>query len=80
MPSDYLRLGIQSHSFTGPNGGFVVTYSNTRYLPRDPFVELVRRGYSGTTSAGTAEMARLLATISSEQEIVVVTRSALGAA
>lgn len=80
VPSDYLRLGIKSDSFTGPNGGFVINYSNTRYVPRDPFVELVRRGYSGTTSAGSAEVCRLLAALSGEQEVVVVTKSSPGAA
>ena len=80
VPSDYLRLGIKANSFTGPAGGFVISYSNTRYVPRGPFVELVRRGYSGSTSAASAEIARLLAALAAEQEIVVVTKAATGAA
>lgn len=43
VPADYLRVGLNSNAFKGPNGGFSITYDNTRYINREPFIHLVRR-------------------------------------
>lgn len=75
VPSDYLRVGIQSKSFRGPRGGFRIGYDNVRYVPREPFIELVRRGYSGSTSANSAEITAAISAISSGRELVVVSKA-----
>lgn len=74
IPSEYLRVGIDAGSFRGPRGGFRIGYGNARYVPRSPFVELVRRGYSGSTSAASAEILALIATLSRSGEVVVVSK------
>ncbi|GAB3939224.1 hypothetical protein GCM10027614_20980 [Micromonospora vulcania] len=54
VPAEYLQRAIADGSLrTGPRTGFEVTYGNTRYLPREVFVALVRRGFAGTTKAGS---------------------------
>lgn len=74
VPSDYLRIGLRSNSFQGPNGGFSISYSSTRYIPRGPFVELVRRRYTGSTTAASVEIAHLIETLAADREVVVVTK------
>ncbi|ODB75124.1 hypothetical protein DLJ60_22755 [Micromonospora chalcea] len=79
VPADYLRLALADGSLrTGPRTGFEVTYSNTRYLPREVFVELVRRGFAGTTRAGTHAVAQVVVERAKTHEVVLALKTPIG--
>lgn len=62
VPAEYLRLAIDDETLrTGPNGGFRLGYSNARYVTRQTFVELLRRGLIGTDSAHSKDLHKVLA-------------------
>jgi hypothetical protein len=78
VPADYLRLALEDDSLrTGPRDGFELTSSNTRYLPREPFVELVRRGFAGTTRAGASEVVALADQRSQTHAVVLALKTDL---
>lgn len=79
LPADYLRLALADGSLrTGPRTGFEVTYANVRYLTREVFVELVRRGFAGTTRAGSRAVVRIAAERAQAHEVVVALKTPLG--
>jgi len=76
VPADYLRLALVDGSLrTGPHTGFEITYGNTRYLPREVFVELVRRGFAGTTQAGTHAVRQVAAERAQTHEVVLALKT-----
>ncbi|MHB8288455.1 MAG: hypothetical protein ACYDEY_04315 [Acidimicrobiales bacterium] len=76
VPAEFLRLAISDNALTtGPRGGFEVTYRNTRYITRDVFVELVRRGLIGTTQAATHHVHELVRQLSTDREVVLALRT-----
>jgi len=76
VPADYLRLAIEDGSLrTGARGGFEVTYSNTRYLAREVFVELVRRGFAGTTASGSEQVVAIAAQRAQANEVIVAMKT-----
>ncbi|WP_328654508.1 hypothetical protein OG598_12110 [Micromonospora sp. NBC_00330] len=76
VPADYLQRAIADGSLrTGPRTGFEVTYSNTRYLPREVFVALVRRGFAGTTRAGSAAVLEVASQQARTREVVLVRKT-----
>ena len=71
VPSDYLALGIKDGSFnTGVKGGFEITYTNTRYLSRSVFVELVRKGWIGTSRTDKSDLGKVVAELAESHEVV----------
>ena len=75
VPSDYLRLGIQDGSFnTGSRGGFRIGYHNTRYFTSDVFVQLVRRGWIGTSKTDKSSIGRMVAQLAREHEVILALR------
>lgn len=79
VPADYLALGVREGAFdTGPKGGFGIGYNNTRYLNRDVFVQLVRRGWIGTTSTDKSSLASMVAEMAKNHEVVLGLRSQVG--
>ncbi|ROT33442.1 hypothetical protein EF879_00140 [Micromonospora sp. HM5-17] len=71
VPADYLQRAIADGSLrTGPRTGFEVTWGNTRNLPREVFVALVRRGFAGTTRAGTGAVREVAAQRAQTREVV----------
>ncbi|MEV6930882.1 hypothetical protein AB0M46_41210 [Dactylosporangium sp. NPDC051485] len=76
VPADYLRLAIADESLrTGARGGFEVTYANTRYLTRDVFVELVKRGFAGTTRSASEHVITLAAQRAQTNEVIVAIKA-----
>ncbi|MGY1820491.1 hypothetical protein [Geodermatophilus sp. SYSU D00079] len=76
--ADYLRMAISDGSLrTGPRGGFQVNFENTRHISRSGFVELVRRGMAGTTSAQSDRMHQIIMDLAQEREVVVATKRPL---
>ncbi len=76
VPADYLRKALADGSLrTGPRTGFEVTYANTRYLPREVFVALVRRGFAGTTKAGTEAVLEVARERSQVREVVLAMKT-----
>ncbi len=79
VPADYLRLALVDGSLrTGPRTGFEVTYANTRHLPREAFVELVRRGFAGTTRTGTRAVVQVAAERARTHEVVLALKTPIG--
>ena len=75
VSSDFLRLALNDGSLmTGPRGGFEVTYKNTKYIIRDTFVELVRRGLIGTKAAGTMRVSKIIEDLSETNEVVIAVK------
>ncbi|WHP18936.1 hypothetical protein [Cellulomonas sp. ES6] len=65
VPAEYLRLAVEDGTFrTGERGGFRLGHSNTRYLTRAPFVELLRRGLIGTDSVHSKHLHAVIADLS----------------
>lgn len=65
VPAEYLRLAVEDGAFrTGDRGGFRLGHSNTRYLTRSPFVELLRRGLIGTDSVRSKDLHTVIADLS----------------
>ena len=76
VPSDYLALGIKDGSFnTGVKSGFEITYTNTRYLSRSVFVELVRKGWIGTSRIDKSDLGKMVAELAECHEVVFGIRS-----
>jgi hypothetical protein len=76
VPAEYLRRALVDGSLqTGPRSGFEITYKNTRYLPRESFVELVRRGFVGTTRTTTAGVLKIIDTQSKSREVIVAMKT-----
>jgi hypothetical protein len=63
--------------FGAAPGGFEVTYTNTRYLSREVFVELVRHGFAGTTKAGTDTVVRVAAEWAQTNEVVLALKTVM---
>ncbi|MCX4391349.1 hypothetical protein OG777_31075 [Micromonospora peucetia] len=61
--------------FTRDGTGFEVTYGNTRYLPREVFVALVRRGFAGTTKAGSEAVLEVAAQQAQTREVVLASQT-----
>ncbi|MFI7024755.1 hypothetical protein ACIBMZ_18760 [Micromonospora sp. NPDC049900] len=79
VPADYLQRAIADGSLrTGPRTGFEVTYANTRYLPREAFVALVRRGFAGTTKAGSGAVLEVAAQRAQTREVVLALKTRRG--
>jgi hypothetical protein len=79
VPADYLRKAISDGSLrTGPRTGFEVTYANTRYLPREVFVALVRRGFAGTTKAGSEAVLEVAQDRAQVREVVLAMKTRRG--
>ena len=73
IPADYMRLAMTDGSLkTGPNGGFRVDYGNARYVTRDIFVELVKRGLVGTTSAWSQDLRSVVSDLTKDGRPVVL--------
>jgi hypothetical protein len=72
VPADYLKIALSADELRdGPRHGFAVTYQNMKYITRDTFVELVRRGLIGTTRAGTRRMLGVIADLAATDEVVL---------
>ena len=75
VPADYLRLGIRDGSFnTGRRGGFRIGYDSARYLTCGAFVELVRRGWIGTSKTDKSSLASMIAEMANVHEVVLAIR------
>jgi hypothetical protein len=76
VPADYLQRAIADGSLrTGRRTGFEVTYGNTRYVPREVFVTLVRRGFAGTTKAGSEAVVEVAAQRAQTREVVLARKT-----
>lgn len=76
VPADFLTAALADGSLSdGPRGGFQIDHRNTRYVTRDVFVELVKRGLIGTTTSGTRRVLEVIASLSRSDEVVLAIRS-----
>lgn len=74
LPADYIEFGLTVNQFLGPQGGFELGYNNASSLSRGPFIEMVRRGFSGSTAASSADILAIISSLSPERELVVVAK------
>ncbi|MFI2297160.1 hypothetical protein [Isoptericola sp. NPDC019571] len=57
VPAEYLRVAVDDSSLrSGPKGGFRLGYANTKYVTKQTFVELLRRGLIGTDSEHSRDL------------------------
>jgi hypothetical protein len=57
IPAEYLRVAVDDGSLrTGPKGGFRLGYANTKYVTKQTFIELLRRGLIGTDSEHSKDL------------------------
>lgn len=76
VSAEFLRIALEDRSLlTGPRGGFEISYANTRYIPRDTFVDLVRRGFLGTTATATSKVFEIIETLSDGREVILALRT-----
>lgn len=72
VPAEYLKTAIADGSLTtGPQKGFEVTYSNTRYITRSTFVDLTRRRFLGSSGAASARVREIIQTLGEQREVVL---------
>lgn len=77
VPADFLTVALADGSLSdGPRGGFQIHHGNTRYVTRDVFVELIKRGLIGTTTSGTRRVLELINSLAQTDEVVLAIRSA----
>lgn len=78
VPAEYLRLALADGSLqTGPGRGFEVTWTNTRHLTRETFVELVRRGFVGTTRGARERVMSIVAENAELNQVIFAHKSRL---
>lgn len=76
VSADWLRLAIQDGKLnTGKRGGFRVAYSNTKYVGRTTFAELVRRGFTGTGRRRTEAFMNVIENLGRDRELIVAIRT-----
>lgn len=76
VSAEFLRVALEDQSLmTGPRGGFEISYANTRYIPRDTFVDLVRRSFLGTMAAATSKVFEIIETLSDGHEVILALRT-----
>jgi hypothetical protein len=76
VASAFVESGIDQDWFDyGPNGGFAIGYDNAKYMTREPFVELVKKGLTGSNSDTSKQIAKLIATLKDSTDLVVVRKS-----
>lgn len=75
VPADWLRLAVEDGSLaTGPRGGFRISYQNAKYLRRSAFVELVSRGFIGTTSSRSKQFKKVIASLGRDRELIIAVK------
>jgi len=76
VPADFLRAALKEDGLRdGPRRGFAITYENAKYVTRDTFVELIRRGLVGTTRSGTRRVLDIIAELAAVDEVVVAVKA-----
>jgi len=76
VPSDYIERGIEHGWFnSGVRGGFALGFANTKYMTRNTFIDLVRKGLSGSTTGGSEQIASVIAGLAPTSDLVVVRKS-----
>lgn len=76
VSADYLRLALNDGSLTtGPRGGFEVTYENAKYITREPFVDLLRRGMLGTTRHGSSRVLEVMNRLSETDQVITAIKT-----
>ena len=77
VPADFLRLALDDGSLqTGPQAGFQITYANTAYISRGPFIDLVRRGLVGTAGSQTSRVRDIIFDLAEKREVIVALKTA----
>lgn len=72
VPADYLKSAISDGSLaTGPQGGFEVTYKNTRYITRATFIDLVRRRFLGSSRTASARVREVIHSLAEDREVIL---------
>lgn len=80
VSAEFLRIALKDQSLmTGPRGGFEISYANTRYIPRDTFVDLVRRGFLGTMATATSKVLEIIEALSDGREVILALRTRIPA-
>ena len=76
VSAEFLRIALNDRSLmTGPRGGFEISYANTRYIPHDTFVDLVRRGFLGTMATATSKVFEIIESLSDGREVILALRT-----
>jgi hypothetical protein len=76
VPADFLRAALKEDGLRdGPRRGFAITYDNTKYITRQPFVELVRHGLVGTTKLESRRVVNIIAELAALDEVVVAVKA-----
>lgn len=76
VSAEFLRVALRGDELRdGPRNGFAVTYENTKYLTRETFVELVRRGLVGTTAAGTRRVLEVVTQLAAKDEVILALKT-----
>jgi hypothetical protein len=76
VPSDFIEQGLNSDWFRdGINGGFEIGYDNCKYVTRGSFLELVKKGLSGSAGTASAEIAQIISDLAPSRDLIVVRKS-----
>lgn len=76
VPAGFLSAALEDGSLAdGPRGGFQIHRQNVRYVTREVFSELVKRGLIGTAASGTKRVLELIKTLATRDEVVLALRT-----
>ncbi len=76
VPADWLRLAIDDSALqAGPRGGFRLTFSNTKYLGRSSFIQLLSRAFIGTAGARSKSFQKVMENLGTNRELIIAIRS-----
>ncbi|MFA0848515.1 hypothetical protein ABRP24_001250 [Curtobacterium sp. WHRI 8282] len=75
VPADWLRLALADDALQGgQRGGFRLTYDNAKYVTRTMFIELVKRGLSGTARKESMDFKKVLKAMGKNRQVIVAVK------
>jgi hypothetical protein len=75
VPADWLRLALADDALQGgQRGGFRLTYDNAKYVTRTMFIDLVRRGLSGTARNESTNFKKVLKVMGKNRQVIVAVK------
>ena len=75
VPADWLRLALADEALQGgQRGGFRLTYDNAKYVTRTMFIDLVKRGLSGTARKDSTNFKKVLKVMGKERQVIVAVK------
>lgn len=75
VPADWLRLALADEALQGgQRGGFRLTYDNAKYVTRTMFIDLVKRGLSGTARKESTNFKKVLKVMGKDRQVIVAVK------